>query len=79
MGKDSATFWLSVVTSLVSVVLLAYTVLLWVWGYDRYVMMFMGLTLMSGGIAVYLYRVAFIDETMEENPRAIPSGGARDR
>lgn len=45
-----------------SLTLLAYTLILWTWGMDRFVIMFLGLTLMAGGVTVYLYRLCFVDQ-----------------
>ena len=48
--------------TILSLTILAYAIILWTWGLDRFVIMFLGLALMASGVTVYLYRLQFIDQ-----------------
>ena len=48
--------------TILSLTLLGYAIILWTWGLDRFVIMFLGLALMASGVTVYLYRLQFIDQ-----------------
>jgi len=71
--------------TVVSLTLLVYTLLLWTWGMDRFVIMFLGLSLMAGGVTVYVYRLCFLDQGSrvssehchQEVARASESGSIR--